>query len=248
MVDAVSFNRNLSSRTIRYMNATWNTLDRSPGLYCDEIADKAIETAGEIYNEGLHRYYSGSGVSKFQGKLCHLHSYALGHGLWGKDKDKHSMHFLDLSDDMRLNYDVLELAAIIAYNSENPPEHPLKLYDSAIAWLERAWRGRFKTSRDIDPDTWHTKESLDWHKTTDTVLALKGRIKGSIFDQIRYCFLTRAAEEIHKVAIENNLWGKDTEKYNVAFNALPLHMKDNYVLIALAHLVALSEQEGQKRS
>ena len=53
----------------------------------------------------------------------------------------------------------------------------------------------------------------------------------------------KLCREIHREMFKQKIWGKDTPQYNVVFDSLPQDMKENYVLIALVTLAALSGQE-----
>jgi len=240
---------NVSQITARWMYESYAAQTGDVILIDDYTTETAIKTARTIYQEGDQLNRNNAGAFRTHlARLCRESS------LLSPPTSGDQTPFRDLPYSTKTEAILLLLSAVIAVNEEDPKRvENTSGPDNGIAinnWLENIWRSRQTWDTPFDKDH-ELKTALDWENTSQVIYYSMDELllmHGGTFALDDEGLIARVSENIHANMIKHNLWGEDTSKYNVPYNELPTHMRDNYLLMTMVGIAAISENAKQDRS
>lgn len=246
---AIHAPRRINPKTIaiNWMNTAIRATGNPDKVPFNKIAGKALEVAETIYynqdNTVRHN------AQAFRTHLGYLHKEGVELGF-----SSLNVPFRELPCDDKTTYELVLLSAAIAINKQNPQRVDKVAHlddkDAVENWLENIWRARHEYDTPLEQDDL-LKRALNWESTSGALgYAMNDLVLrfGGTFNLAHKNFIKEICEKAHGIMIQHNLWGEDTKKYNVSYEELPQHLKDDYVLMVMAAITGFSENAKQDRT
>ncbi|GEM_PF-4517903 len=242
----------LIQATCDWVGLTWSVLPRTITPFLP-IIPNLINSADDLYikNNG-----TDNGRALLIAKLELINRKAVEEKIWADSTSKFAGGFLELSEPGdKEGYIAILLASIIArnldchrvvfhkkaYKTDDDLETAIKNHEigSINSWLQRTWQCRFQ---DISPNT---NTRLKWNETTEVIQEVISNVL-STEKEFTEDVLHNIRKLIHNKMRERKLWKNEftgVVEHDVDFEHLGRDMYDNYTIMALVGLVAISEHK-----